>query len=59
MATLREPQLHIPLDFAEYLERQLRDLARQTGHEGFLQDANHLRALIDAQFGPITRGPGH
>ena len=59
MATLREPQLHIPLDFAEYLERQLRDLARQTGRDFFLQDADNLRALMDAQFGPITRGPGH
>jgi len=59
MATLREPQLYIPLAYAEHLERQFRDLARQTGHQGFLQEADHLRAIIDAQFGPISRGPGH
>jgi hypothetical protein len=59
MATLQEFQLHVPLDFAEHLERQLRDLARQTGRDFFLQDADHLRALMDAQFGPIIRGPGH
>jgi len=59
MATLHELQLRIPLDFAEHLERQLRDLARQSGRDFFLNDADHLRALIEAQFGPITRGPGH
>ena len=59
MASLQEPQLRIPLDFAEHLERRLRDLARQTGQEGFLQDADHLSAFMAAQFGPIIRGPGH
>jgi hypothetical protein len=59
MGSLQEPQLRIPLEFAEYLERRLRDLARQTGLDQLVQDADNLRATIEAQFGPITRGPGH
>jgi hypothetical protein len=59
MATLQEPQLRIPLDFAEHLERRLREIARQTGQDGFLQDADQLNAFMAAQFGPIIRGPGH
>jgi len=59
MASLQEPQLRIPLDFAERLESHLREVARQTGRDFLLQDADSLRAFLSAQFGPMTRGPGH
>ncbi len=50
MANPTTPQLHISMEFAEHLVRQLRSAAKDTGSASLLQDADRLQAELDAQF---------
>lgn len=44
------PQLHVPLQLAERLVRQVQDAARETGWESLNRDAEELVSLITQQF---------
>ncbi len=50
MPNQSDPHLRIPLSLAEHLVQQLKDAARETGREAFLQEAKGLQKEIDTQF---------